>query len=473
MNHICVECAQEGSLKCSLCGNKFCGRQCWIQSNHINVCSEFIGTKQELIDEYAHRLSVTDGNPIGTFVGPEHMAVAYDDRKGSRAPQVWLIGEKHSPKQGIVPDKLDVTMSDWGSGIEFTGTNSNAISSPRLLYAIAEASKRKNKTVDLYLESMYFNRYFSIPSNDDDDERDLDIIEEMFARMQCFGLAKNKRFCDVYPNFTLYLADYRRYIGSHLNDFHNSVMGMIIYVCMYVIKSSVNESSLLLVHLSEFIASLGKGWAEHEFWITMAPGDHFAMFKAWVEEPLILFTRQLKRYKSLKDVTEGIWQLLRLPKSLGQWDQKEVHIIYKEFSKLKAESESTASKVYLFIQNYFVKDLLILDFLADPKTWFQYNMSSVLTLLVAKQAMYMDIPLICRMLRTYDKPVSHIKIVYAGGLHAYNIQKFFTFYGSEVTTNVPLMELSDFDEHGRISLRTAKDSSATEVFIDVVNEFIK
>lgn len=448
---LCVKCSKEAHFKCSTCDFTFCAKSCWDISNHVDKCPEPIGTQQELIDEYEQRMKVTQGKSIEWIPGLVHTGVI--TRKDQ--PQIWILGEKHIHTYSKHRHKLDVNLNE--NVLSFVGTDGTAISLPRLIYAFAESAKRKQKFVDLHIETSYFNEKYAVDVKYAKPDLSIPRTKLILDHMKCHTLLRDKKsHCDVFPFFRVHISDYR-------ND-ENSIIEFLVFLSDVLLNLADQPGlELYLKCIERFALSLESGWLLKYFDMAMTSDDFGTDFLAWIEPFYHKFYYDLlkEEHDTIRDNIIQIGSYLLSERMIG-----EKHQLRKQFDGLKKESKKDAENVMNFIKSQYISGMIEVEkYLGKSETWDFTNLGSLYERLRQNTLpgirVFMDAPLICRLLRTFNNTPSNIKMVYAGAAHTTNVAKYFKMHGSGIVDTT-------YSDIGYI-----KDDPLNQVFLNVVNEFIK
>lgn len=419
----CLKCST-GSQECSLCGVRFCNTQCWERSTHGVVCESMpIGTPEELKEEHIQRGFITKENFLQAVTGIDSSVCFVADNV-----QYWLLGERHTPKKQIIPNKLDLELVD--DKLIFTGNDERVMSAPRFLYALAAASKQQNTNIDMFLELDYIPQSLlhpKTPWKGGDSTLDMNIIARLFEHMKCTSLVREeKKQCDVYPNCRFHIADYRT--KHWINQIDDTTLLDVVDAAYYVIRSSIMNATVDVEiemwldgaeALSTFTSELGDDWIKREFYIALNSDNFLNDRVAFYSDAFTNFKKRIGRLPKMKPVLNLFALLENRAVSTGKhtYHRAYVHEVRKQFLKLQIEDPTMAGKVRAYVDTYY-------EFTKIPLTNFANDLHHAF---ISAGAVYMDIPLICRMMRNFGHAPSSIKIAYTGAAHARNIYKFFVF----------------------------------------------
>lgn len=441
----CVKCAH-GSHECSLCGERFCDAQCWERSKHGPICASMpIGMAEELKEERLQRgqgdddflLAVTGIKSSACFVGDN--------------VQYWLLGEEHTIKKHIIPNKLDLELLD--GKLLFKGNDTRVMSAPRFLYALAAASKRNKQHMDLFLELDYIpqslmhpERIWRLPRLS---AYDMDIIAAVFSHMGCGSLVREEKDrCDVHPYCRFHVADYRTkpWNDELLPELPLTMVLEITYNTLSdAILNATSEKKLkqyleYAEAISQFVRELGEDWLQRDFYIAL-DSDHYLQDRwAFMEDAYNQLMKNTTHLAAISGLV-NLFKRVQYRSAHGEkrtYDRTRVHEVRKQFLKLQKEDPNMAENVRLFLKNrYPWGNLSWLSEFGKQARDEDFPEDHVISFPNAG-AVFMDIPLLCRMMRNFGTTPSFIKISYTGAGHAHFIYRFFEYIlpGGQVFTNM-------------------------------------
>jgi hypothetical protein len=358
--------------------------------------------------------------------------------------QYWLLGEEHTPKDRVFPNKLDLHLSN--GELTFMGSNRHVMSAPRFLYAMAAASKRKQVQIDIFAELPYIEQSLIHPDTityyDEYANLDLNIIGAVFQHMGCGSLIpEQKSKCDVHPYCRFHIADYRIMHATKavLNDI---TLAMVLHqacgtVRTRIIENPTNKEPFIKYAeaIQQFARDLGPDWNKREFLISFT-SDYFIRDR-WemISEAVQSFQARVAPISEMEDITPLFQRLAQRVTSTRvhgahnhKYDRYLVHESRKQFLKLQQESPDLAAKVMEFIQTKqqwpdlsFLEEFGAIAVKDLESEAFNENLRYEFIL---TDSIYMDAPLICRMLRSFGNGSSAIKIAYTGAAHTRSLFLF-------------------------------------------------
>jgi hypothetical protein len=231
----CLGCSGKGTHLEARSGLVFCGQACqfgfysgigtqlpWLAPSERRL--DLIGDKQDQDKELAQRLAAmgSKGTPVSVLAGPHKYA--YFRIKDQ---DIWLFGEQHGfVETQNMRARLNIILDR--DGIRFTGENPRIMDMARYFYAVAAASVRQERQVDIFLELFYWEQRkekqgkplkHPVWKSYHSDDREAptvarnNILNKMHIiinGMRCGELNRARSSdCEVYPWTRFHFADYR------------------------------------------------------------------------------------------------------------------------------------------------------------------------------------------------------------------------------------------------------------------------